>query len=317
MNLRQLRSFVAVAEELSFTRAAARLHLAQPALSVQLRQLEDELGVVLIDRSRRAIALTEAGTLMLDHTRRLLTQLEQTVDLVRRAGSGAVGHLSIGFVPSAANDALPPLLRRFGATHPDVAIHLRELPPDALVRALHEGRLDVCFLYLPFEDPLLDQAVVAREAFVAAVPQEHELARSKRIDVEALRDERFILPARHSMPGLNAQVLDICREAGFTPLAIQDDVWLVQTMVGLVAAGVGVALVPASAEALQRRGVVYVPLEQQRRARHVELAAVWRRGDRSVVLSAFVCEAGRAPVGSGSVSTGPAPRLCASSPAPS
>jgi DNA-binding transcriptional LysR family regulator len=291
MELRQLRYYVAVAEERSFTRAAERLHIAQPALSVQVRRLEDELGVSLLDRSRRAIALTEPGALLLDEARRLLAALDQAVDLVRRTAAGEVGRLSVGFVPSASNDVLPPLLRRFTAARPGVAIHLREMAPDDLVDALHERRLDVAFLYLPFDDPSLAQRVAGREGFVAALPADHSLVGEESIDVATLRDEPFVLPARHEMPGLHAQVLDLCREAGFVPRAVQDDVWLVQTIVALVAAGVGVAIVPASAAALRRRGVVLRPLRTHRQ-HEVELAAVWRRDDRSPLVGAFIDELG-------------------------
>lgn len=289
MELRHLRSFIAVAEDLSFTQAAARVHVAQPALSVQVRQLEEEIGVTLFDRSRRAIRLTDAGVVLLAEARRLLAGLEQGVDLVRRTGTGAVGRLTIGFVPSASNGALPPMLRRFGTSHPDVALDLREMAPDALVRELHEHRIDLALLYLPFADTSLATAVVARESFVVALPEDHPLAARARIDVARLRDEPFVLPARHGMPGLRAQVLDICREAGFTPGAVQDDVWLVQTIVGLVAAGIGVALIPASAQAQQRRGVSYRPL-RHRTAHAAELAAVWRVDDTSAVLRAFLAQ---------------------------
>ena len=286
MELRHLRYFVAVAEARSFTRAAGELRVAQPALSVQVRQLEAEVGVALVDRSRRAIALTEAGEVMLDESRRLLAQLDVAVRLVQRTGSGAVGRLAVGFVPSASNAALPPLLRRFRDAHPGVEVRLHELAPDALVRGTHEGRLDVSFLYLPFEDPTLAQAIVSREAFVAALPDDHPLTRRKRIGVEELADEPFVLPARHGMPGLHAQVLALCRRAGFAPRAAQDEVWLVQTMVGLVAAGGGVALVPESAQALGRRGVAYRPLRDA--GPPVELAAVWRRENAAPVLRAFL-----------------------------
>ena len=289
MELRHLRYFVAVAEELSFTRAAARLRVAQPALSVQIRQLEAELGVELFDRSRRTISITEAGALMLAESRRLLGLLDNAVELVRRTGRGVTGRLAIGFVPSASNAALPPLLRRFGETHPDVAVHLREMAPGDLIRRLHEGDLDVCFIYLPFADPSVDQAVVTREAFVVALPAKHRLAAECVVDVRELASEPFVIPAEHGMPGLNAQVLDICREAGFTPRAVHDDIWLVQTMVGLVAAGVGVALVPASAQALTPEGVVYRRLLEPV-VHEVELAAVWRRADTAAVLRAFLAE---------------------------
>jgi DNA-binding transcriptional LysR family regulator len=205
----------------------------------------------------------------------------------RRVGTGTVGSLSVGFVPSAANAALPTILRRFGAANPGVALHLREMAPDDLLRALHESQLDVCFLYLPFDDPSLDHAVVAREPFLAALPEDHPLAARKTVDVRALRDELFVLPARHGTPGLHAQVLEICREARFAPQAVQEDVWLVQTIVGLVAAGIGIALVPASAQALGRQGVTYRPLRGS--GRHaVTLAAAWRRSEQPSVLRAFV-----------------------------
>jgi DNA-binding transcriptional LysR family regulator len=289
MELRQLRYFVAVAEDQSFTRAGERLHVAQPALSVQVRRLEKELGVELLDRSRRTIRVTDAGAMLQREARRLLNELDQTVELVRRTGMGGVGRLAVGFVPSAANEVLPPLLRRYGAAHPGVELSLHEMAPDALVRSLHQGRLDVAFLYLPFDDPTLDTAVVARESFIAALPSDHPLAESEPVDVDALAGEPFILPARHGMPGLHAQVLGICTDAGFTPRAVQENVWLVQTIVGLVAAGVGVALLPASARALARRGVVYRTLRGDT-AHVVELAAVWRRDDRSPILGGLLGE---------------------------
>ena len=290
MELRHLRYLVAVAEELSFTRAAVRLHMAQPALSVQIRQLEDELGVALFDRSRRAISLTSAGEAMLAESRRLVASLERSVDLVRRVGAGAVGTIAIGFVPSAANSTLPGLLGRFRAARPDVMVTLREMAPDDLVERLHAGMLDIVFLYLPFSDPLLEQVVVTREPFVAALPADHPLAAAPAVDVRELRDEPFVTPAEHGMPGLHAKVSAICGDAGFVARAVQDDVWLVQTIVALVAAGVGVALVPSSSQADARAGVVYRPLRPAHPAHQVELAAIWRRDDSSPVLAAFVDE---------------------------
>lgn len=301
MEFRHLRYLLAVAEEMSFTRAAKRLHIAQPALSVQIRQLEDELGVELIDRSRRAITLTEAGTIMVSEARQLLRARDRAIELVRRTGTGAVGTLAVGFVPSASNVTLPPLLRAFLSRYPSVTLTLREMAPDPLVAALHEGRLDVTFLYLPFDDPSLAQQVVAREQFVVALPADHPLASRDRVDVRELRGEPFVMPARHGMPGLNAQVLNICREAGFEPRTVQDDVWLVQTIVGLVAAGSGIALVPANARSLSPPGVAYRTLSGTT-ANRVELAAIWRRGDRSPVLKQFVAGLPRISGGEGPLS---------------
>lgn len=284
--LRHLRAFVAVAEELNFTRAAARLHVAQPALSTQVRQLEAGLGVELFDRSRRAIRLTPAGAALLPEARRLLAGVDQTVRIVRGAGDGEVGHLTVGFVPSAANSGLPEHLRAFRRQRPGVELYLRELAPDDLVRALREGGVDVGFLYLPHGAEEIATHVVERERLVAALPADHRLAGRRRVRAAELADEPFVLPARHQMPGLLAQVEDACRAGGFTPRAVQKDVWLMQTIVGLVAAGMGVALVPASVENLRRTGVAYRPLSGA--AATVELGAIWRRDERLPPLASFL-----------------------------
>jgi len=291
VELRHLRYFVAVAEELSFTRAAERLHIAQPPLSTQIRRLEDELGVALFDRSRRAIRLTDAGEVLLGEARRLLAQVEQALKATRNAGVGETGRLTIGFVPSASTTALPEHLRAFRTRYPGVELFLRELPPDQLIAQLHAGALDLCFLYLPFDDERLERVVVAREPLVAALPADHPLAGGRgALPVAALRAEPFVLPARHHMPGLNARVLDACRRAGFEPQPVQEDVWLMQTSLGLVAAGLGVALVPASVRRLNRTGVAFRPLRDA--GEEVELGAFWRAEDRAPALRNFVARLG-------------------------
>jgi DNA-binding transcriptional LysR family regulator len=286
VEFRHLRYFVAVAEEGGFTRAAQRLHMAQPPLSVQIRALEALLGVELFDRSRRAIRLTEAGQALLPEARRLLAERERAIAVVRRAGAGEVGRLDIGFIPSASNNALPPILRAFGRRYPDVELGLRELSPDVLVEGLRERRHDVVFIWSPFEDPELEQRVVAREPLVAALPAGHRLSAQDAIAVEDLAGEPFVLPERHELPGLYWHVVDVCREHGFVPRAAQSDVWLVQTLIGLVAAGVGVGLLPASVEHLHRTGVDYRPLRPA--ARELEMVALWRRGRVPPVLAAFL-----------------------------
>jgi len=287
VELRHLRYFVAVAEELSFTRAAERLHMAQPPLSTQMRALERALGVELFDRSRRAIALTAAGEVLLGEARRLLVQVEQALAATTRAGTGEVGRLTVGFVPSASVGPLPELLRVFRGRHPGVELFLRELPPDDLVAGLQAGALDLAVLYLPVAEPALAELTIAREPLVAALPQGHRLARARSpLRLASLRAEPFVLPARHHMPGLHARVLESCRRAGFEPRAVQDDVWLLQTVLGLVAAGLGVALVPASVEKLGRAGVAFRPLRDP--GPPVELGALWRADDRSAALRNLV-----------------------------
>lgn len=281
-----MRYFVTVAEEQSFVRAARRLHISQPPLSNQIKQLEEELGVLLFRRSSRGVRLTEAGELLLEEARRVLIQLEQTARMVERIGSGKVGRLSLGFVPSATNEVLPPLLYEFQREYPDVELFLHEMMPDRVVQRLHARQIDVGFFYLPFEDGALEVEAVSREPLVVALPQTHRLAEEAEIDLRALEREPFVLPRRYEMPGLYAQVTETCREAGFVPRPVQKDVWLMQTIVGLVASGIGVALVPASLRNFRRRSVVYRTVQDS--SPTVEMGMVWRRGSSSAVLKAFL-----------------------------
>jgi DNA-binding transcriptional LysR family regulator len=286
MDLRRLRYFVVAAEELNFSRAAERLRIAQPPLSSQIKQLENELGVLLFDRTGRGVRLTDPGHVLLEEARRIFIQLEQTARIVERVGSGKVGRLSLGFVPSATNEVLPPLLYEFRRRFPDVELFLHEMMPDQVVQRLHGRQVDVGFFYLPFDDSALDFSPVSREPLVVALPETHPLAREPEIDLRTLEHEPFVLPMRYNMPGLYGQVTEVCRQAGFTPRAVQKDVWLMQTIVGLVASAIGVALVPASLRNIRRKGVVYRTVRGL--SPTVETGVVWRRDDSSAVLSAFL-----------------------------
>src|SRR5215212_2572560 len=287
MELRRLRYFMAVAEELSFNRAAKRLHISQPPLSNQIKQLEEELEVRLFERSSRGVRMTEAGELLLEEARRIFVQVDQTVSVIRRVGHGEVGYLTLGFVPSASNEVLPPILRAFRNRFPEVDLFLREMRPDRIVERLRDKQIDAGFVYLPFEDPSLNIECVSREPLVLALPETHPLAPEPRVELQSVAEEPFILPARYQkMPGLYGQVTGACREAGFVPNAVQKDVWLMQTIVGLVAGGTGVALVPASLRNFRRKGVVYRTVRGL--SPTVEMGMVWRRGDSSAVLWAFL-----------------------------
>jgi DNA-binding transcriptional LysR family regulator len=286
MDLRRLRYFVVAAEELNFSRAAERLRIAQPPLSSQIKQLENELGVLLFDRTGRGVRLTDSGHVLLEEARRIFIQLEQTARIVERVGSGKVGRLSLGFVPSATNEVLPPLLYEFRRRFPDVELFLHEMMPDQVVQRLHGRQVDVGFFYLPFDDSALDFSPVSREPLVVALPETHPLAREPEIDLRTLEHEPFVLPMRYNMPGLYGQVTEVRRQAGFTPRAVQKDVWLMQTIVGLVASAIGVALVPASLRNIRRKGVVYRTVRGL--SPTVETGVVWRRDDSSAVLSAFL-----------------------------
>lgn len=287
MELRHLRYFVTIAEEQNLTRAAARLHIAQPPLSVQLRKLETEVGAALVHRTARGIQLTEAGRILLDEARRILHEVEQAARMTREAGSGLVGRLALGFIPSASNLVLPPILRRFKSEYPEVSLHLQEMRPDEIVERLHDRRIDVGFFYLPFDDPLLHVHCVAEEALVLALPATHRLADRPEVELRAVADEPFILPARHgSMPGLYAIIAEACEHAGFTPRVVQRDVWLMQTIVGLVAGGVGVAAVPASVQQLPRTGTAFLPLTDVSGTARTAMA--WRHGTEPPVVRSFL-----------------------------
>ena len=286
MDLRRLRYFVVVAEELNFSRAAERLHMAQPSLSSQIKQLENGLGVRLFDRTGRGVLLTDAGRVLLEEARRVFMRLEQTARMVKRVGTGEVGRLSLGFVPSTTNGVLLPILNEFHKRFPDVEVSLHEANPDEVVRRLHGKQIDVGFFYLPFEDVALNSRPISREPLVVALPSTHPLAHEHEIDIRTLADEAFILPMRYRMPGLYGQVTEVCHQAGFSPRAVQKDVWLMQTIVGLVAGGIGVAFVPASLRNLHTKDVVYKMVRDA--SPTVGMGVVWRRGDPSAILRLFL-----------------------------
>lgn len=285
MELRRLRYFLAVAEELSFTRAAARLQMAQPPLSTQVQALEHELGVTLFDRSRRAIRLTAAGRALVPEARRLLADAEQAARIVRHAGDGTVGRLAVGFVPAAVNGVLPDILRRYRAQYPGVALSLSERSPDDLIRQLHEHRTEVAFLFAPYHDEALCSRCVSAQYLIAALPERHPLAPAPVIDVRALADGPMILPTKHETPGLFSRITALFDELGIEPNVVQREVWMMQTIIGLVAAELGAAIVPSSVALQRHPGVVYRSLEQEHRP--VEMTIAWRRDAESAALSEF------------------------------
>jgi DNA-binding transcriptional LysR family regulator len=194
--------------------------------------------------------------------------------------------LTLGFVPSASNETLPPILRAFRNRFPGVELFLREMRPDRIVQRLHDKQIDAGFLYLPLDDASLNIECVSREPLILALAETHPLASEGQVELRTLAQEPFILPARYQMPGLYAQVTAACRQAGFAPNAVQKDVWLMQTIVGLVAGGIGVALLPASLRNLRRTGVVYKSVCGL--SHTVELGVIWRRDEPGVILRSFL-----------------------------
>lgn len=286
MELRHLRYFVAVAEELHFNRAAERLHIAQPPLSQQIKQLETELGVELFHRrTKRQVQLTEAGQVLLQATYPILAQLDQAICDTQRAGRGETGSLTIGFTSSVVYDVLPAILHRFRQHFPQVDLVLQELTTTQQEEALHNQRIEVGFCHLPLKDASLVSETILEEPLVVVLPATHPLATEPILSVCSLVDESFILFPRHLGPGLYDQIVSFCKQANFSPKVMQEAIQM-QTIIGLISAEMGVALVPASLQNLQRAGVVYKPLQEA--MPQVETAVVWRSDSSSSVLREFL-----------------------------
>lgn len=287
MELRQLRYFVAVAEELHFRRAAARLNLSQPPLSHQIRALEDELGYPLLVRSRQRVQTTAAGEALLRDARALLLDLDRAVDNARRVHEGQAGRLRISFVGSALLSIVPQIVRRFRGARPRIDIELRERSTADQLMALASGDTDLGLAQLPIGDALVDAEVLRRERMIAAIPSTHPLAALRRVSLRRLAEQPFVLFPRDQAPGFYDRLVGSLTGAGTPPRIIQYAPEM-QTIIGLVASGIGVSLVPASVQQLALDGVVYRPVSQ---APHSELAAISRPGERSPLVQAFLAEA--------------------------
>ncbi|MEJ9077736.1 LysR family transcriptional regulator [Gordonia malaquae] len=284
MELRHLRYYIAVAEECHFGRAAARLHIAQPPLSQQIKQLETELGVTLLLRSTRKVELTEAGERYLERARAVIDAVDAAGTEATRIADGRLGRLGIGFTGSATYELLPSLARLLRAELPGVELDLHgEMLTPSQAAALHDGTIDLGFLRPPVHDPDLHHETVRTEPLIAVVPQSHPLAsRTGGITVADLADEPFITyPSQHRSVVLDV-VLDVCARAGFTP-QVRHEVGETSTLVSFVAADLGVALVPDSVRHLHITGAVYLPLLDDPPG--VALAIATRRGDTSPQLT--------------------------------
>ncbi|HEX2202358.1 MAG TPA: LysR substrate-binding domain-containing protein [Longimicrobium sp.] len=258
VDLRHLRYFAAVAEELHFGRAARRLGIAQPPLSQQIQRLEETLGCALFTRRPR-VALTPAGEALLGVARRALAQVAQGLDATRRAGRGEAGTLTVGFAASTMLGVLPAVLRAYRERFPAVELRLRELSTSAQTEALRDGTIDVGFLREPGPDEALVCEPVLREPLVAVLPPGHPLGGRRSLPLATLAEEPFVHFPREVAPTLHDQVMALCRAAGFAPRVVQvAQEWL--TIVGLVESGLGVSLAPASFRRLRWGGVRYVPL---------------------------------------------------------
>ncbi|MEB3212396.1 MAG: LysR family transcriptional regulator [Leptolyngbyaceae bacterium] len=285
MELHSLRYFVAVAEERHFGRAAARVHITQPALSRQIQAWEEKLGIVLLRRTKRTVELTEAGAAFLVEVRKALQQVELAIHVAQRAARGEIGTLRIAFIPSAMHTVLPAILKQFRDRHLDVKLEMIDLCTLDQVSALRTETIDVGLLHPPIDAPFLDLYPLQGERLVVVLLETHRLAEHQQLPLKSLADEPLILHPRYEGPVLYDQILHLCRTAGFEPHIAHEEVKH-QTRVGLVAAGIGLTFVPESLRQSSLAGVVYCPLAGT--APELQLAVAWRKDQLSPVLEEFL-----------------------------
>lgn len=287
MDLRQLRQFVVVAETLSFRRAAVQLHMAQPPLSVAIRKLEDELGVMLLERGTRGVRLTAAGEGALGAARRCLRDAEGVAAAAQAAATGHAGRLRLGFIGSVTFGLLPRLVRAFRARYPHVKLELQEATNQALLAAVDDETLDLGFVRVPTaRPPGVSFQPVQRDVFVAALPAQHPLARRKRLAMRDLADQAFVGYTPSPVGGLQAALTQAFMHADIAPPIAQEAVQ-VHTVIGLVESGLGIALVPSVNVPYASRGVAYRPVRDLPPAAAIGIALAYRTEGASVVALRF------------------------------
>ena len=281
-DLRQLRYFVAVAEELHFGRAAERVGIAQPPLTQQIQKLESRLGCRLFERGRKT-TLTEAGAALLEETRRILPQIERAVEFTRRAARGQTGHLRIAAPPSVLLSGLPAAIRRYRALYPAVQFALREMSTSAIEESLRRDEIDLGFLRETHPATPLESKVIFEEPLVAVLPAAHHLAARRELTLAALRREPFVFFPRALGPDFYDRLTGFCAAARFVPRVIQEATqW--QSVVSFVEAGMGVSLAPGCVRRFRWKSVVYRPL----RGLRTRVVAGWRSGTAASTVAEFL-----------------------------
>ncbi|MGL5835066.1 MAG: LysR family transcriptional regulator [Waterburya sp.] len=285
MELRHLRYFITVAEELHFGRAAQRLNMTQQPLSRQIRDLEIEIQVTLFHRTKRTVRLTEAGKEFLERSYGVLAQLEQAIVVTQQIGRGEVGRLAIGFVDSAMYTLLPEIVRVFREQFPLVELRLRELTTAQQIQALYDKQIDIGIVRSAISESGLSVECLLHESLVLALPENHPFSAQTQVSLSSLADESFILFPAKMGPVFYEQIIHSCQQAGFRPKVAQEAVQM-QTIIGLVAAGLGIAIVPASLQNFYRSGVIYRPLQNE--IPNTGLYLTWRQHDSSPAIREFL-----------------------------
>lgn len=285
MDIRKLQYFIVVAQELHFSRAAEKLNMTQPPLSQQIQDLEQELGVVLLERNKRQVRLTPAGAVFLEEAKMLLSQLERSIQTTKLVDQGIIGNLVVGFVDSAAGGIMVDIVKRFRERFPQIQLTLRELTSEGQRQALHDGSIDVGFLRFIEPSSQIGCRTFTCESLVAVLPEQHSLASLPVISVRSLEKEPFILSPRHLGASFHDLIIEFCAQHGVYPRVVQEAIQM-YTIVNLVAANLGVSIVPSSVSVFRRSGVVYRPFTES--VPEVPLTVAWRNDGNQAVLSAFL-----------------------------
>jgi DNA-binding transcriptional LysR family regulator len=289
MELRHLRYFVAVAEELHFGHAANRLHTSQPSLSQQIRNLERELKVQLLVRTKRSVELAPAGHQFLAEAREILARADRAVGLARETAREESSKLVLGISAETDWRLLGRVLRLFAEHDPSVEILFENLTPEAQVEALRAGRIDLGFVALPIEAEGLDSETTARVRLMVALPEKHPMARNAQLRLESLSKEAYTLWPRHFSPASYDQLLAVFRKAGFgPPITMAGDLPSTHTVLGMIAAGLTIALVDPALRQMAAPGVVFRELAGQ--GVFTETGVIYRRNELSPIPASFLQE---------------------------
>lgn len=286
MELRHLRYFCAVASHPGFSKSARALHVSQSAISEQIANLEDEIGVALLVRGQREVRLTEQGEVFLAEAKKVLAAADHAVDMAQRSARGEIGTLKIGFFPGGTSPDVPILIKNFRGLHPGVRVSVHDLYPGQQTKALVEGVIDVGFTR-PVETPLdqlLESEVLYWDPIMAVLPKGHPLARGP-ASLKSFARERFVLVHQESAPSLFGKVLALCSQAGFSPQIVSTGgAWAGVTM--LVEAGEGIAILPGNVQHAASKNLIFCPLTDHGAA--IELVMAWSKERENPVLQAFI-----------------------------
>lgn len=287
MELRYLKYFVTVAERQNFTRAAEELHVAQPAISQQIKSLEEELGVSLLLRTKRSVKLTAAGHAFLSEAREILAHAELSKQIARRAARGETGSLAIGCVGASASGFLPELIQSYRKKFPAVRVHLLELTPEQQLQAFAREKIDIGFTrpLAAADAKNFIQERIYRDRLMLAVPENHPLAKARQVRLEKFAGEDFVMFKRSEAPKLGDAMLQLCAKAGFTPQIVSEPP-MIQTVLLAVASGIGVAVVPGCVRSFRQPSVTILPVRPV--SPYIDLVLTRPKGEPSPTVSAWL-----------------------------